>query len=483
MQSTTLRLRGVDDILSFVDSRTGINGRAGVIWWLALGGLFLDAFANSALSAGLGPMTRNLQLTAGQVALLTSFASWVAIAFNPIGGWIADRWGRVVPLVTAKVLAIVGALLVIFASNFETIIVGRFFVGAAYGIDFAIAMAVLAEFTPSRVKSRLNTWQGMWYTAVCTNLLLALLFFSWDVGDTIWRYSVAATAVFAVAILILQCSLLVESPIWLARKERLDEAAVAMSRIYGQNFVVAPVEDRIPVLNQARRGAANILLIFRGVYLPRTILAATVQIGQSIQYFAVGWYLPLISAALFGKDFVYATLGALMFNVFGIFGGFLSPTIGRVFGLRIASAVGFAAVFVMLLVLGLFSDHMPIWLAALVPSLFILFHSGGPGANGKSLSSLSFRSELRAGANGVIGALGSIGAALGLLVFPLFREWYGLNHTFLILSAVPLIASIICFSIKWDPTRTAVNPDNEAGAPQFADNKSYVNAALQPSKS
>lgn len=483
MQSTTLRLRGVDDILSFVDSRTGINGRAGVIWWLALGGLFLDAFANSALSAGLGPMTRNLQLTAGQVALLTSFASWVAIAFNPIGGWMADRWGRVVPLVTAKVLAIIGALLVVFASNFETIIVGRFFVGAAYGIDFAIAMAVLAEFTPSRFKSRLNTWQGMWYTAVCTNLLLALLFFSWDVGDTIWRYSVAATAVFAVIILVLQYSLLVESPIWLARKERLDEAAIAMTRIYGQNFVAAPLEDRIPVLNQARRGVANILLIFRGVYLPRTILAATVQIGQSIQYFAVGWYLPLISAALFGKDFVYATLGALMFNVFGIFGGFLSPTIGRVFGLRIASAVGFAAVFVMLLILGLFSDKMPIWLAAIVPSLFILFHSGGPGANGKSLSSLSFRSELRAGANGVIGAMGSIGAALGLLVFPLFREWYGLNHTFLILSAVPLIASIICFSIKWDPTRTTINPDNEAGAPQFADDKPYVNAALQPSKS
>lgn len=483
MQSTTLRLRGVDDILSFVDSRTGINGRAGVIWWLALGGLFLDAFANSALSAGLGPMTRNLQLTAAQVALLTSFASWVAIAFNPIGGWMADRWGRVVPLVTAKVLAIIGALLVVLASNFETIIVGRFFVGAAYGIDFAIAMAVLAEFTPARFKSRLNTWQGMWYTAVCTNLLLALLFFSWDVGDTIWRYSVAATAVFAVIILVLQYSLLVESPIWLARKERLDEAAIAMTRIYGQPFVAAPVEDRIPVLNQARRGIANLLLIFRGVYLPRTILAATVQIGQSIQYFAVGWYLPLISAALFGKDFVYATLGALMFNVFGIFGGFLSPTIGRVFGLRIASAAGFAAVFMMLLILGLFSDKMPIWLAAIVPSLFILFHSGGPGANGKSLSTLSFRSELRAGANGVIGAMGAIGAALGLLVFPLFREWYGLNHTFLILSAVPLIASIICFSIKWDPTRTAINPDNEAGAPQFADDKPYVNAALQPSKS
>ncbi|WP_010106551.1 MFS transporter, partial [Verminephrobacter aporrectodeae] len=231
----------------------------------------------------------------------------------------------------------------------------------------------------------------------------------------------------------------------------------------------APPAERVPVTNQARRGLANVLLIFRGVYLPRTLLAATVQIAQSIQYFAVGWYLPLISAALFGKGFVYATTGALVFNLCGIFGGFLSPLIGRRLGLRRASAFGFAAVFAMLLILGLLHGKMPMWAAVVVPSLFILFHSGGPGANGKSLSSLSFRSELRAGANGIIGALGSTGAALGLLIFPLFRAKYGLETTFLILSVVPLLASIVCFSIDWDPTRTTVHPDNEPGAPQFED--------------
>ena len=480
MQPSTIKIRGVNDVISFIDSRPGIKGRAGLIWWLALGGLFLDAFSNSALSAGLSPMTRDLHLAAAQVALMTSFASWVAIAFNPIGGWMADRWGRIRPLIFAKFLAVIGALLVVFAPGFEVILAGRFFVGAAYGIDFAIAMAVLAEFTPVKLKSRLNTWQGMWYTAVCSNLLLALLFHSWNVGDSIWRYSVAATGIFGVAILTLQLSFMVESPIWLARKERLADAARAMTRIYGHVFEAAAVQDRVPVTNQAKRGLANVLLIFRGVYLPRTILAATVQIGQSIQYFAVGWYLPMISAALFGKDFVYATIGALVFNVFGIFGGFMSPLIARKLGLRRASAIGFAAVFAMLLILGLFNNKLPLWAAVIVPSLFILFHSGGPGANGKSLSSLSFRSELRAGANGVIGALGSIGAALGLLVFPLFRESYGLERTFLILSVVPLIASIICFIIKWDPTRTSINPDDEAGAPQFRDDEASASAFLNP---
>jgi hypothetical protein len=44
---------------------------------------------------------------------------------------------------------------------------------------------------------------------------------------------------------------------------------------------------------------------------------------------------------------------------------------------------------------------------------------------------------------------------------------YGLQSTFLIMSAVPLFASIVCFVISWDPTRTAIQPDNEPGAPQF----------------
>lgn len=480
MQTSIHRVRGVQDVIAYIDARAGISGRAATIWWLALGGLFLDAFSNSALSVGLGPMTRDQQLTPAEVAWMTSLASWVSIAFNPIGGWMADRWGRVRPLVLAKLLAVAGALLVCFAPDYATILFGRFFVGAAYGIDFAIAMAVLAEFTPARFKSRLNVWQGMWYMAVCSNLVLALWFHSWDVGDALWRYSVAATAVFGLCILALQATLLVESPTWLARKERLDDAARAMARIYGQRFEAAPLAQRLPVLNPARRGLANVLLIFRGIYLPRTLLAATVQIGQSIQYFAVGWYLPLISASLFGKDFHEATLGALVFNVFGIMGGFLSPVIGRRLGLRRASAFGFALVFLMLLVLGLFNGSMPLWLAVAVPSLFILFHSGGPGANGKSLSTLSFRSELRAGANGVIGALGAMGAALGLLVFPLLRQQYGLENTFLILSVVPLIACLVCFCIRWDPTRTTVNPDDEPGAPQFVDDAPPSVKSAQP---
>src|SRR2546427_545505 len=58
MQTTGHSIRGVQDVISYIDARQGISGRAGTIWWLALGGLFLDAFSNSALSVELEKASR-----------------------------------------------------------------------------------------------------------------------------------------------------------------------------------------------------------------------------------------------------------------------------------------------------------------------------------------------------------------------------------------------------------------------------------------
>lgn len=462
-------VRGVGDVADYIDARPGIRGRAGIIWWLLLGGLFLEALANSAMSAGLNPMTEDLSLSAGEVALLTSLSSWVALFFNPIGGAIADRVGRVPPLIAAKIFAVLGAILACTATGVFQVAFGRAFVGMAYGIDFAIAMAMLAEFTPRRYAARLNTWQGIWYTAVSLNLVLAIVFYQLGTGDSIWRYLLGVCGVVALALLILQSYFLVESPTWQARKGRLVGAAKSMSRIYREKFVAEETPtDEGQGPPTANKGVKNLGLIFRGTYLPRTVLASTVQLVQSIQYFGVGWYLPIIAVTLFGTDFVFNTVGSLVFNVFGIIGGFASAWLSTKIGQRIASKWGFLIVFVVLVVFGLAYDKLPLWLGFVLPSLFILCHSAGPAANGKSLSSLSFRSELRATANGFIGAIGAFGAALGLLIFPLLKDAVGLGPTFLIVAVFPLAAFIVCSVIKWEPTLAEVNVDEETDAPQFA---------------
>ncbi|MCP2336058.1 MFS transporter [Actinomadura rupiterrae] len=455
-------VRGVRDVAALIDGHGRITGRARLVWILVFGGLFLDAYSNAALSAGLAPMTKQMHLSSDQVSLLTATAPALAIVFNPVGGWLASRIGRVPPLLAAKLFALAGALLAAFAGDFTTVWFGRVLVGVAYGIDFAVAMALLAEYTPANLSGRLNLWQGVWYIASTGNLVLTLLFFEFDTGADIWRWSVGSAGVFAAALFVLQLKFLVESPSWLATRGRLADAVRNLDRLYG--IKAQPGEPERPADVPAAKpvGFRQAGVLFKGRYLSRTVLSSVISLDQAMQYFAVGWYLPVISLAIFGESFEKATMGSIVFNAFGIAGGLLSAYAGRRMGLRLSSAAGFAIVLVVLVVMGLTFGHVPTWFAFILPVLFIFGHSAGPGANGKSIAALSYRSEVRALGTGVTGMIGSFGSVAGLYLFPQIKDGLGLGHTFLVLAVVPLSGLITCLLIKWEPTRAAAEDEQPA---------------------
>ncbi|WP_067178004.1 MFS transporter [Microtetraspora niveoalba] len=458
----TAVIRDAGDAAGLIDTLKRLSGRANWIWFLALAGLFLDAYSNAALGAGLSPMVKQLDLSPTEVGVLTAMAPAIAIVSNPFGGWLAARVGRVRPLLITKVVFAVGALLTAAGSDFQTVFAGRGLVGIAYGMDFAVAMALLAEYTPASLKGRLNFWQGVWYTATTVNLLLTLAFYRFDVGADIWRWSVGSSAVFALALLALQLAFLVESPTWLASKGRLSEAAANLRRMYG---FAAEAGEREPgqAGGTARPvGLGDAGVLFRAPYLPRTVLSTVISLTQAMQYFAVGWYLPVISLELFGEEFEKATLGSMAFNAVGIVGGCLSAYAGRRLGLRVSSMAGYAMVFVALLVMGATFKELPVAIAALLPVVFIFCHSAGPGPNGKSIAALSYRSDIRTLGTGVTGMLGSLGSVAGLYLFPQLQAGIGVGGSLMALSVVPLVGLLTCVAIKWDPTRVAVNLEEEA---------------------
>lgn len=458
----TAVIRNAGDAADLIDTLKRLSGRANWIWFLALAGLFLDAYSNAALGAGLSPMVKQLNLSPTQVGVLTAMAPAIAIISNPFGGWLAARIGRVKPLLMTKVIFACGAVLTAAGSDFQTVFAGRALVGVAYGIDFAVAMALLAEYTPASLKGRLNFWQGVWYTATTSNLLLTLLFYKFDVGADIWRWSVGSAAAFALVLLILQRIFLVESPTWLASKRRLGESVANLRRMYGFAVQEGPQETGPDQEVAHQVGFRDAGVLFRKPYLPRTVLSTVISLTQAMQYFAVGWYLPVISLELFGKEFETATLGSMAFNAVGIVGGCLSAYAGRRLGLRVSSMAGYAMVFVALLVMGATFKQLPIGLAALLPVLFIFFHSAGPGPNGKSIAALSYRSDIRTLGTGVTGMLGSLGSVAGLYLFPQLQAGIGVGSSLMVLSVVPLVGLLTCLAIKWDPTRVAVNLEGEA---------------------
>ncbi|MEU4332196.1 MFS transporter [Nonomuraea dietziae] len=459
--TSTTRIRNAADAAGLIDTLTRLTGRASWIWFLALAGLFLDAYSNAALGAGLSPMVKQLGLSPTEVGLLTAMAPAIAIVSNPFGGWLAARIGRVKPLLMTKVVFALGALLTAAGSDFQTVFAGRALVGIAYGIDFAVAMALLAEYTPASLKGRLNFWQGVWYTATTTNLLLTLVFYRFDVGADIWRWSVASSAAFALALFLLQLTFLVESPTWLAAKGRLRESAAALRRLYGFAVQEGPQEGGSEGESARQVGIRDAGVLFRPPYLPRTVLSTVISLTQAMQYFAVGWYLPVISLELFGREFEKATLGSMVFNAVGIVGGCLSAYAGRRLGLRVSSMTGYAVVFAALLVMGATFKELPVALAALLPALFIFFHSAGPGPNGKSIAALSYRSDIRTLGTGVTGMLGSLGSVAGLYLFPQLQAGIGVGASLMVLSVVPLVGLFTCLAIRWDPTRITINLEQE----------------------
>ncbi len=410
-------------------------------------------------------MTDQMHLSSTQISVLTATAPFLAIIFNPVGGWLASRVGRVPPLLIAKVFAVAGALLAAFSGDFSTVWLGRVLVGVAYGVDFAVAMALLAEYTPKASSGRLNLWQAVWYVATTGNLALALGFYHLDVGQDIWRWSLGSAGVIAAVLLVLQWLFLVESPAWLASKGRLAEAVRNLRRMYGIEAVAADAPRATggdPASGPPAVGFRDAGVLFKGAYLPRTLLSSVISLGQGLQYFAVGWYLPVISLTIFGESFEKATIGSMVFNAVGIAGGLASAFFGRRLGLRMSSAWGFGGVFVALVVMGLTFGKAPLAVAFCLPVLFILCHSAGPGANGKSIAALSYTSDVRALGTGVTGMVGSFGSVIGLYVFPQIKESLGLGTTFLVLSVVPLLGMLTCLAVKWDPIQAAASPDEVA---------------------
>ncbi|MFE3229020.1 MFS transporter [Nocardia sp. NPDC059228] len=457
----------MSQVTALINSLPNLPRKANLLWYLALGGLFLDAYSNAALGAGLSPMTKELTLSAAQVGVLTATAPAVAIVFNPAGGWLAARIGRVKPLIAAKAVAALGAVLTATAGSFEAVWLGRGLVGVAYGVDFAVAMALLAEYTPAKMQGRLNLWQSVWYMATTVNLALTLAIYQLGVTLEIWRWSVGSAGVFAIALLILQIMFLAESPSWLAAKGRLPEAARSLRRIYGFQVTAGTADQGGPV-RESNIGFRQAGVLFRQPYLPRTFLSTAISLTQSMQYFAIGWYLPVISLAIFGEKFERATFGSMIFNVAGIIGGALSAYFGRKIGLRVSSAIGYGFASAILLVMGLGFGRLPITVGFMLPLLFIFFHSAGPGANGKSIAALSYRSDIRTLGTGVTGMLGSFGSVIGLYVFPQIKEAMGLGPTIALLAVVPLLGLVCCLIVRWDPTRSGIDPDDERIDLRFA---------------
>ncbi|XP_047940493.1 probable inositol transporter 2 [Salvia hispanica] len=171
---------------------------------------------------------------------IVSMAVAGAIIGAATGGWLNDRYGRRSALLVADFLFFVGAILMAAAPNPAVLIVGRVFVGLGVGIASMTSPLYISEASPAKIRGALVSTNGFLITGGQFLSYLINLAFTKAPGTWRWMLGVAGLPALLQFILML---LLPESPRWLYRKGREDEAEAILKKIYSPEQVLVEMEN------------------------------------------------------------------------------------------------------------------------------------------------------------------------------------------------------------------------------------------------
>ena len=454
----TLVIRKAGDVVDAINSGRVSGGNEKAIVLIALGGIFIDAYDFTSLAFGLADITTEFGLSsfaAGVVGASIMVGAFIGAIF---GGYLVDRIGRYRMFMADMLFFVVAAIGCALAPNVELLTLFRFLMGFGIGLDFPVALAFLAEFSALKGKGgRVTLWQPMWYAATGSSFLVLLpLYFLLpeSMHPDLWRYAVGFGAVPALIVLAVRTKYMDESASWAANQGDLRRAVDILNKSYGADAVLAPESELVYPEKRAPASMRSFVTLFRPRYRARTIAAGLVGMCQSIQYYAVGFFLPFIVGTFLAQGRLSTITVPLLFNfAFGVTGGFLGVRLTNRLGSRGLAMSGFAVCLVVLLLLGLIGAPEGTFMGLVVGALlgmFVFFHSYGPGAQGMTMATLSYPTYLRGTGSGFGQAVLRIGSTISLLLFPILAADLG-TGVFYVVAIAPALGLLTLLLIKWEP--------------------------------
>jgi MFS family permease len=446
-------------VARLINTRSDKNNYARMIVFLALGGVFLDAYDLTTLSYGIDDVVREFQLSPLITGLVTSSIMVGTIVGNLVGGWLTDKYGRYSVFMADMLFFVVSAIAAGLAPNVWVLIGARFLMGIGVGIDLPVAMSYLAEFSKFAGKgnkaARLAAWCPMWYAAstVCFLLIFALYFLlPKDHLDWLWRASLLFGAVPALLIIAVRSKFMNESPLWAANQGDLKSAVRILRDSYGIHAHEA--EPEAPPAEAAPKVSFRVL--FQKPWRERTIVAGVMNICISFEYTAIAFFLPSILAQFLGAG-VFETISAsLGLNaLFAFTGGLLGMRLAWKYPSRHVAISGFALQFFALIALALIGHPEAIAgivFAVLMLGLWLFAEGFGPGAQLMVYPALSYPTSIRATGVGFSRALSGIGSALALFILPILQAALGTNM-FWVVSLAAIIPIFFLLAVRHEPTR------------------------------
>ena len=193
---------------------------------LLSGALF--GYDQGVISGALGGIKAEFSLSALLLEVVTSWVTLGALFGALLGGDLADRLGRQKAVLIAGVVFTLGSLVEALAPGTLVLVVGRLVVGLGVGIAAVAAPLYAAELAPT---SRRGRFISAYQLAVAAGIFAAYLVDGWLSKSGGWRWMLGLSA--APGLLLVAIAVITpQSPRWLMRMGRREEAAIQLRRLH-----------------------------------------------------------------------------------------------------------------------------------------------------------------------------------------------------------------------------------------------------------
>ena len=469
MNGTTQVVREPRDVIDIIN-RVGVSGAMSkLVIVLALGCTLLDGYDFSALGVGAPQVKAQFHLSSAMFGTTTAAIAIGAFIGALVGGYYVDKIGRIRMLSLDGVFFVVAAAGAAIAMNVYWLIICRFIMGLGVGLDFPVALSFIAEYKGRKGRgAALTGWGVMFSVGVLLTYVVDIIAHASGAGPSTWRIVLGFGAVPGLVVILGRYFWLQESPMWAASRGDLHAAAAILQRSYGLPVQVDAAEKitgREPNPYSLRSYAA----VFRRPYLRRTVLSSVIGLTQSVEFFAVSFYLPVLTLKLFGGKFYPAVIGAMLLSAVVPVGTLIALKLVDRQSMRMLISVGYAGVVCALIVLGAGHGYLPLSGVVFFIVVFQFGHGFGPGTLGMTMAGMSYPTRIRGAGVGVSQGLLRVGSIIGFYLFPLLLAATGLGTALLILLFAPVLGLAATLLIRWEPVGRDVDTESaEAVTPASA---------------
>jgi sugar porter (SP) family MFS transporter len=213
-----------------------------------------------------------------------------AIIGAAIAGRLTDRPGRRRTIMIGATIFAIGTIGCTFSPNATMFVISRFIVGVAVGATSATVPTYLSELAPSRVRGALSSLNQL---MIVSGILIAYVVDWAFQGSANWR-AMIAIGIIPAAVLLFGMTLLPETPRWLIKQGREDEARTVIHSAQGEVDIDAEVTGIREVIRlDGNQGSLKDL--FAKWVRPMLVVALILAVGQQFSGVnAINLYAPTI---------------------------------------------------------------------------------------------------------------------------------------------------------------------------------------------